>query len=489
MHLKTWTSRRARAAAVGAVALLVALQAPLGAFASTLVQLSVDPYTNTTSQHRTQVEPDTYAFGSTIVAAIQTGRFFDGGASNIAWATSQDGGATWQHGYLPGTTVYATPAGPFARISDPSVAYDPKHNVWLIAALPLNASVTGIGVSVNRSTDGGLTWTNPVMVASQNNTDKDWIACDTTASSPFYGNCYVEWDLPGRGNLVQMSTSTDGGQTWSTPQSSANNATVIGGQPLVQPNGTVVVPIDNAFEGSVIAFRSTNGGATWSSTTQVASISSRADPGGIRSGPLPTAEIDASGKIYVVWEDCRFESGCSANDLVMTTSTDGVNWSAVQRIPLDPIGSGVDHFLPGLAIDHTTSGSSAHLGLVYYYYPTTNCTVSTCQLDVATASSTNGGATWSAPTQVGGPMSLSWVANTSQGRMVGDYMSASFVGGKAYPAISGARPINGSTFRQSLFTVGGGFALTGGTLSAAGDVPVYSGFGDRTAPVAPLTAN
>src|SRR5581483_3533806 len=138
---------------------------------------------------------------------------------------------------------------------------DPKHNVWLIAALPLNASVTGIGVSVNRSTDGGLTWTNPVMVASQNNTDKDWIACDTTASSPFYGNCYVEWDLPGRGNLVQMSTSTDGGQTWSAPQSSANNATVIGGQPLVQPNGTVVVPIDNAFEGSVIAFRSTNGGA------------------------------------------------------------------------------------------------------------------------------------------------------------------------------------------------------------------------------------
>src|SRR5262245_12252094 len=59
-----------------------------------LLQLSADPYTNSSSQHQTQVEPDTFAYGSTIVAAFQVGRFPGIGASNIGWATSQDAGAT-----------------------------------------------------------------------------------------------------------------------------------------------------------------------------------------------------------------------------------------------------------------------------------------------------------------------------------------------------------------------------------------------------------
>src|SRR5579859_6712331 len=54
----------------------------------TLKQISSDPYTNTTSQHKTQVEPDNYSSGSTIVSAVQSGRFADGGASNTGWATS-----------------------------------------------------------------------------------------------------------------------------------------------------------------------------------------------------------------------------------------------------------------------------------------------------------------------------------------------------------------------------------------------------------------
>src|SRR5215467_13291604 len=52
-----------------------------------LLQLSSDPYTNGTSQHRTAVEPASYSYGSTIVAAFQVGRFTDHGSSNIAWAT------------------------------------------------------------------------------------------------------------------------------------------------------------------------------------------------------------------------------------------------------------------------------------------------------------------------------------------------------------------------------------------------------------------
>src|SRR2546427_13216759 len=52
--------------------------------------IASDPFTNSTSQHATIVEPDTYSFGSTIVAAAQWGRFTDGGASDIGgWGSRQ----------------------------------------------------------------------------------------------------------------------------------------------------------------------------------------------------------------------------------------------------------------------------------------------------------------------------------------------------------------------------------------------------------------
>ena len=57
----------------------------------------------------------------------------------------------------------------------------------------------------------------------------------------------------------------------------------------------------------------------------------------------------------------------------MTTSTNGTTWSSVVRIPIDGTNSGVDHFIPGLAVDNTTSGSTAKLALAYYYYPTASC--------------------------------------------------------------------------------------------------------------------
>ena len=178
----------------------------VSAAASTLLQISSDPYTNSTSQHQTQVEPDSYSHGSTIVAATQVGRFSDGGSSNIGWSTSIDNGTTWQHGFLPNTTVYATPAGTYDRLSDPTVAYDAAHNNWMISSLAIsNASGTSVGVAVilSLSSDGGLTWKPPVVVANANGGgffDKDWIVCDTTATSPFYGHCYNECHVVGKHN-------------------------------------------------------------------------------------------------------------------------------------------------------------------------------------------------------------------------------------------------------------------------------------------------
>ncbi len=467
-----------------------------------LTTISTDPYRNVGSQHATEVEPDSFSFGSTIVATVQVGRFYSGGSSNIGWGRSTNGGATWTHGYLPGLTVSSTPPGPYSRASDPSVAFDAKHGVWLINSLALtgNNSVSGAADVVNRSTDGGATWGNAVTIHAATggeDLDKNWIVCDDTAASPFYGRCYAEVDNAGGGNLLEMFSSADGGLTWAP--SPVPSVGVIGGQPLVQPNGTVVMPIDDANEGTVESFVSTNGGASYTGPYLVAAISSHTDAGGIRSGPLPSAEIDGAGKVYVVWQDCRFRNGCAANDIVMSTSTDGVAWSPVSRVPIGVTSDAQDHFIPGLAVDRSTSGGSGHLALTYYFYPQRSCNRATCQLDVGFVSSTNGGASWSAATQLAGPMLLTWLPNTSEGRMVGDYMSTSFAGGLAHGLFAVATSPTGNFSRdcasatpnchEALTTNAAGMATPlGGDLGSSGDRVVVPSGSVPPASAAPVRA-
>ena len=176
------------------------------------------------------------------MAAFQTGRIAPGGATDIGWATSTDGGTTWTHGFLPGLTV-GEGTGPYDAVSDPAVAYDAKHGVWMIASLPISNTEQVPAVVVNRSTDG-VNWQTPVSVdPTAASSDKNWIVCDSWVSSPHYGNCYLEWDDPSQNDEIFMSTSTDGGLTWGASTPTAGLVDGIGGQPLVQPSGTVVVPI------------------------------------------------------------------------------------------------------------------------------------------------------------------------------------------------------------------------------------------------------
>src|SRR5439155_4689807 len=248
-------------------------------------------------QHATQVEPDTVSFGSTIVSAFQVGRFYDGGASNIGWATSTDGGAHWSNGFLPGITKIANAANPWDRATDPAVAYDAKHAAWLISSLPLTTTsgVRGTAVLASRSTNGGLSWGNPITVVSatgNNNFDKNWIGCDDFPASPFYGNCYTAWDDNGNGNRFLVSTSNDGGLTWGSQVS--NGFSVLGVQPVVQPNGTVVVVSDTGSESAIYASRSTNGGVTFDAPVTVATINQHGVAGGLRAPPLVSSAIDGA---------------------------------------------------------------------------------------------------------------------------------------------------------------------------------------------------
>ena len=109
-----------------------------------LTRVSSDPFTNSDqpARHRgraghvrLRVVPSWRGF--------QVGRFFDGGATDIGFVRSGDGGATWDApGFLPGHDVQLRRRAPFERVSDASVAYDAAHATWLISSIPLLPSTS-----------------------------------------------------------------------------------------------------------------------------------------------------------------------------------------------------------------------------------------------------------------------------------------------------------------------------------------------------------
>ena len=449
-----------------------------------LVQVSADAYSGGLGQHATEVEPDTFASGSTIVATLQVSRIFGASAMNIGWATSTDGGATWTSGVLPGITTSA--GGTLDSAGDPVVAYDAAHGQWMISTGggvdDANGNVLEGQSFVARSRDG-IHWDDPIAVAplSTDLHDKDWIVCDDTSSSPFYGHCYIQWRT--NDGLMNTTTSTDGGLTWQAALHTADSINGLAGQPLVQPNGTVISPMVKLGITDMISFSSSNGGASWSSTTEISSITDHTVAQDLRSLPLPSAEMDAAGTVYVVWHDCRFRTNCGANDIVLSTSSDGVNWTQPARLPIDPATSTVDHFLPSIAVDRATSGSSARLTVLYYYYPISNC--NDCDLYAGFVASDDGGQTWSAPVVLAGPMKLDWLAQTgSQGEaqaMIGDYFSVSYVNGNPYAVFAVAKPKSNGVFDEAMYTTAAPMVPAAGAMrfSSRGEKPVPNAKSDH----------
>jgi hypothetical protein len=152
----------------------------------------------------------------------------------------------------------------------------------------------------------------------------------------------------------------------------------------------------------------------------------------------------------------------------------------VARIPIDDVSSTVDHFIPGIGIDPATSGTSAHVALDYYYYPQSSCSAATCQLFVGYISSANGGTSWNTPaTLTAAPMLLSWLPNSQNGLMVGDYIATTFVNGVPQVVFAVAQQTSVSfggspTFKEAMYTATG-LTVTASTrqLSSAHDKPLH----------------
>ena len=425
-------------------------------------RIATDPFGATVAgQHSTIAEPDSLSFGNTVVSAFQVGRQVNGGASAIGFATSTDGGTTWQSGILPSLTRFTSPVGPYSRVSDPAVAYDRVHGVWLVSILALT-DTPGLGTSAvvtSRSADG-LTWSAPVVTARDIGSfahDKNWIVCDNGPASPYVGRCYTVWtDIPTDGSLA-MSTSLDGGATWGVevfapPAAAKGN----GALPLVLPNGTLVVPY-RSFEAELRSLRSTDGGALLADATLVGSAAAGRIEG-FRSPPLPSGEVAGDGRLHLAWHTCAFRAFCrsdspsAGNDLALASTVDGVTWTTPRRIPLAG-GTALTRVLPGLGVDASTAGAATRLAIVHYAFAPAPCGQVDCRVRAVFASSADAGATWSDPVALSPqPMAFDWIAQTSQGRMLGDYFSTSFVpGGIAVPVFTSALPPAGTTFHQDLY--------------------------------------
>jgi hypothetical protein len=393
-----------------------------------------DRHVDADAQHESEVEPDSLTVGATTVAVFQVGRRRDGGASSIGFSTSSDGGRSWRQGILPGLTTHTVPPGPATRASDPVVAYDAAHRVWLANSLTIAAGVTRL--TIHRSADG-LAWSGPIDAALAEREglayDKNWIACDNGAASPFRGRCYMAYTLVGgRADELAVQRSDDGGRNWSAPVTMPMITT--GVIPVVLPSGRLVLTFWSDRTG-MVSVTSVDGGVTLNPPVVISTHRHR-DTKPFRAPPLIAAEADAGGRVVAVWQDCRFRPECDANDIVLSRSPDGTAWSEPTRVT-----SGRNAVMPTIGVEPGTG----RLAIAYY-------AIHANGIDAELVTSTDG-ARWTAPQRLNPRrMPLEWMPETTPlGRMLADYIGVTWARGRPLVVYVLASPPRQGKLRQAIY--------------------------------------
>ena len=387
------------------------------------------------------------------VAATHDCRYPNGGAVDISYAWTHDGGAHWHHAALPGLTEAV--GGTWDRASDPVVGYGPDGTVY-IAALVFDRTCP-TGITVSRSTDGGATFGAPVQVQRSNtcaySDDKDWLVTDTEPHSPHLGRIYVFWtpfisDAAGHVTGVPQVVrwSDDRGATWSATHlvTLAHDHTQ-NSQPMVQPNGTLVdvyqhyTPTTPTDSGINIASRvSRDGGATWGPGHVVASNVSPGPPA-IRCCLNAAADDPLSGRLYTVWQ-----ANAVGEPVELSSSVDGVTWSA--PVAVTPTAGEAD-------IQHVNTAVTAYGGRVLVTYGVRNTAAAGGRyVQQEVAYSGDAGKTFGRPMSLGPASDLRYAAQAG-GKFPGDYIGISEVGRVVTAAwCVSSKPANPSlAFNQTLY--------------------------------------
>jgi hypothetical protein len=306
--------------------------------------------------------------------------------------TTFDGGRRWLNVQLPHLTFQTGATGLLSDMDsagDPAVAFGP-HNTVYYANLVFSRLNNGSGIVVSKSTDGGRTWGEPSVVhtdgvdASGNAlptayfNDKEWITVDQHS-----GTVYVTWTSFGPSDSpIQVSSSTDGGATWSAPvavnPSSAFTpggitAFSTGSNPQVNRHGDLFIAYESAVcqtlacnlatdHDAVIIAESRDGGRTFTNREVAVDFDFPFNPDtgrdtltgeNFRINSFPQLTIDpVTDVLYATWSDDRnglYDSATGASiktngDVFVIASRDGRHWSRTYGV-----GTGADEVYPAIA--------------------------------------------------------------------------------------------------------------------------------------------
>lgn len=307
------------------------------------------------------------------------------GMSLNGYSRSTDGGRTFiDQGFLnPGRGIFHLLGG------DPTVVCTDQNTFYQSSVFESFFT----GASVSKSTDGGVTFDDPIEVvfkpARLHFIDKPWLAADPSNPKKLYVT-YTDFDgsqvlcPDGMRIGIELVRSIDGGATWSDPvvidTGCLPNADQ-GSNVAVDGAGNVYVAWEsfpsNLSTNEIDIVRSTDGGASFGPKVTVASVTPVGSilgllQGGFRNNEFPMLAIDRSrergaGPIYVAWNDGRFDqipdgfpfAGSATynfGDVIVSRSTDGgASWSAAVKVNNDKNAApsrGTDRYLPGIAVDH-----------------------------------------------------------------------------------------------------------------------------------------
>jgi BNR repeat-like domain len=269
---------------------------------------------------------------------------------------SNDGGSTWcctstdpQHlgTIIPG--INKLTGGQYDAGGDPSVAFDSKGHVYY-AGLGFDRTSPPNTVAVNKGTfsGGNLSWSPPTFINQTTSpstlNDKEWIAVDSHAGSPYQDRIYVTWTRflfnPQNGSYIQspiaFASSSDGGATFTTPKLISGNVLYgQGSRPVVGPDGTLYVFWSGSTRlaslNSTYMVKSSDGGATWSKPLAIAEVhnSHLLKDTVFRNNSYPAAAAAPNGDLYATWTT-QTADGSTA---VYSKSTDGgATWTAPDRM-------------------------------------------------------------------------------------------------------------------------------------------------------------
>ena len=379
---------------------------------------------------RQQAEPHVVrspADANTLLATFQEGRFSDGGAVSCGYAISRDGGMTWQRALIPNLTSAA--GGTYVRASDPVAAIGRDGTMYLnnLSARTTNFSL--VDLTVSRSTDGGATWSQPLVAFSppdaQTFPDKNWVAINQhpgTATSNRLVVTYTAFtsNAAGQatGNNVGLVFSDDRGESWTgpflaTPTGDQNQGT----QPVFLPDGSLLlayITFTTSSSFRVEAKRSADGGRTWpANAVQIANVPAAWDDPIVRDGAtlISAAGAAESGAAFVTWNS---NVGGQATIMVSGSTNNGASWFQPVRVNDTPVG--VSAFNPTVAV------SADGQVVTVSWMDKRNAAGDAGLVDMFAATSEDGGQTWSASFRLSDRTTdVRLSQSTSRGFMIGDY--------------------------------------------------------------------